>query len=394
MSTKIVTLRGNGWLTTLPAGASEVINNSGLANWNNANTICSAWFRVNSAGSVTVGLNAFLAGSSNSTVRVTINGIPYTVHLAGTIPKTYHVANINLTAPGYVRVELQGVTKDGGFFGDVSGLSVTTASALAFANDPENYHWSRRGPSVHMGYTVPANTEYFYAEVTVPVGQDVIGSYIMAAGFSAGYSGIQVNSSTERRVLFSVWDATNGEKTTLVSKGQGVVDNNFSHEGSGGQTWLVFNWVAGNTYKFITRIRPDGAGSTLHSMWFFAPESNVWRYIATWKRPATHTYQSGVHSFLENFNEATGYTSRRALYKNQWARNVNGTWSELTTGRYTGDATATNAQRMDYAGGVEGGQFFLRNCGFFSDYVPVNQNFTRPVTGVPPAVDVNTLPTQ
>ncbi len=287
MSTRTVALAGNGFITTESPNASEIINSNGLANWNNANTIASIYFRMSSAGSVTVGLNAYLAGSNNSTVRVTVHGTAFTVNLAGTTPKTYPVGTVSVSAPGYVKVDLQGVSKDGAYFGVVSGLSVTTASALVFANDSANYYWSRRGPSVHMNYTVPTNTEYFYNEVTVPVGQDAVGSYFMVAGFDGGYSGIQVRDN-DRWILFSVWDADNGQKTTLVSKGAGVIDNSFDHEGSGGQSYLVFNWVAGNTYKFITRIRPDGAGSTLYSCWFFAPELNTWRYIATWKRPATH----------------------------------------------------------------------------------------------------------
>ncbi|KAJ7818624.1 hypothetical protein B0H14DRAFT_3739779 [Mycena olivaceomarginata] len=254
---------------------------------------------------------------------------------AGTTPKTYPVGTVNVAAPGYVKVDMQGVTKDGGYFGDVSGLSVTTTSALDYANDPANYYCH----------------EYFYNEVTVPTGQDVVGSYFMVAGFSAGYSGIQVREN-DRWVLFSVWDADDGQKTTLVSKGAGVVDNSFGGEGTGGQ-------------------------ATLYSAWFFAPESNSWRYLATWKRPSTNTYQSGVHSFLENFLDTRGYTGRRA-----------------TAGRFTGDATATNAQRKDYAGGLENGRFYLRNGAFFPDYVPLNQNFNRPATGQQPTVDVNTLPTQ
>lgn len=392
MSAKTVALAGNAFVTTSSTGAHEVINSNGLANWNNANTITSVYFRMASANSVTIGLNAYLAGSNNSTVRVTVNGTPFTVQLAGTTPKTYPVGTVNVTAAGYVKVDLQGVSKDGGYFGDVSGLSVTTTSALNYANDPANYYWSRRGPSVHMNYTVPANTEYFYNEVTVPVGQDAVGSYFMVAGFDGGYSGIQVREN-ERWILFSVWDAVNGQKTTVVSKGAGVVVNDFGNEGTGLQSYLVFNWVAGNTYKFITRIRPDGAGNTLYSAWFFPPESNTWRYLATFKRPSTNTYQSGTSSFLENFLETRGFTGRRVQYGNQWARNVNGTWSESTTGRFTGDATATNAQRMDYAGGLENGRFYLRNCGFFADYVPLNQTFNRPATGQQPTVDVNALPT-
>lgn len=217
----------------------------------------------------------------------------------------------------------------------------------------------------------------------------------MVSGFSGGYFGIQVNSATVRKVLFSIWDADNGEKTTLVSKGANVVVKGFGGEGTGGQAYLAFGWKADTTYKFITCIRPESSsGSTLFSAWFFTPETDAWRYIATWKRPSTTTYQSGVHSFLENFTDTRGYVGRRVRYGNQWARNTPEAWSEITTGRFTGDATASNAQRMDYAGGLENGQFYLRNCGFFSDFVSLDQDFTRPATGTQPTVDVSKLPAE
>lgn len=393
-SWKTVALAGNAFITSAPAGAEEEINDNGLANWSNPGTVTSAYFRMASAGSVTLNLDAQLAGSNNSTIRVTVNGTPFLVKLSVNGSKSYKVGTVNVAAPGYVKVDLQGVSKDGGYFGDVSALRVSTSAAINYADDPANYYWSRRGPSVHMGYTTPANTEYFYNEVTVPAGQDPEGSYYMANGFGQGYFGIQVKSPSERWVLFSVWDADNGGKTTLVKKGAGVVDNGFGGEGTGGQSYLSYNWISGNTYRFITRARPDGAGATDYSAWFYAPELGVWRFIATWKRPSTTTYLTGAYSFLENFIDTKGYTGRRVSFGNQWARNVSGAWSEVTTARLTGDATVTNAQRMDYAGGIDGGQFYLRNGGFFAGYVPVNQNFTRAATGRQPAVDVTTLPQQ
>lgn len=389
----LVALPGNGFVTTAGSGATETITASGLANWTSPSTVSSVWFRMAQAGSATIGLDASLAGGKRSTVRVTVNGAPFQVNLTKGTTRTYTVGTLNLPA-GYIRVDLQGVSKDGRYFGDVSAVKVTTASALHYANDAANYYWSRRGPSVHLGYTVPADTEYFYSEVTVPAGQDAIGSYYMANGFNGGYFGIQVKSPSERWVLFSVWDADNGAKTTLVGKGAGVIDNGFGGEGTGGQSYLVYNWVAGNTYRFLTRARPDGAGGTDFSAWFFAPETGAWRYIATWKRPATTTWHAGVYSFLENFIDTRGYLDRQAEHGNQWARSTAGAWSEITTARFTGDATAANGQRLDYAGGLRNGRFYLRNGGFFSAYVPLNQNFTRPATGSAPAVNVSTLPMQ
>ena len=387
-----VELAGNAFITSGDKGA--VIGEQGLAGWSSPDAVASTYFRVAEAGAVQVALDASLADGGNSTIRVTVNGTPFDVKLAGKARKTYAVGTVNVPAAGYVKVDMQGLSRVKATFADVAALKVTANAALTYANDPANYYWSRRGPSVHMGYTVPANTEYFYNEMTIPKGQDAIGSYFMANGFSQGYMGIQVKSPSERWILFSVWDADNGAKTTLVSKGAGVVDNAFGGEGTGGQTYLSYNWAAGTTYRFITRARPDGNGGSDYSAWFFAPETGKWRYIATWKRPAISTYLTGVHSFLENFIDTLGYTERRVQFGNQWARNSAGTWSEVTAGRFTGDATATNAQRMDYAGGVENGKFYLHNGGFFADVVKTGQNFTRPATGQAPAVDVAALPLQ
>lgn len=388
----VVALAGNAFVTRADAGATEVINNNGLANWTSATTVTSLWFRMSAAGSATLSLDASLAGSKTSRIRVTANGTPFEVNLTKGGTRTYAVGSINVPAAGYVRVDLQGLSKSGAYYGDVSALRVNSTTTLNYANDAANYYWSRRGPSVHLGYTVPASTEYFYNEVTVPAGEDKIGSYFMANGFIGGYFGIQVNSPTERRVLFSVWDADNGAKTTLVRKGPNVVDNSFGGEGTGGQSYLLYNWAAGNTYRFLTRTLPDGAGGTDFSAWFYAPETNAWRFIATWKRPATTTYHAGVYSFLENFIDSNGYLGRSVQFNKQWARSTGGIWTELVTARFTGDATAANAQRMDYAGGLQNGAFYLRNGGFFSPNVPINQNFTRPATGQAPAVDISTLP--
>jgi hypothetical protein len=387
-----VALAGNGFVTSAGTGATETIGDTGLVNWTSASTVTSVYFRMAQAGTVAVSLDAKGSGSKASTVRVTVNGVPFNVQLSGKTLATFPVGSVNVPAAGYVKVDLQGLSRGGSTYGEVAAVRVNTSVAVNYANDAANYYWSRRGPSVHLGYTTPANTEYFYNEVTVPTGQDKIGSYFMANGFGQGYMGIQVVSPSERWVLFSVWDADNGAKTTLVNKGPGVIDNSFGGEGTGGQSHLVFNWIAGNTYRFITRAHPDGAGSTDFSAWFFAPETGAWRLIATWRRPSTTTYLTGSYSFVENFIDTNGYMGRRAQFGNQWARSTAGSWSEVTIARFTGDATATNAQRMDYAGGLESGKFYLRNGGFFADYVPTNQNFVRAATGVAPAVDVSTLP--
>lgn len=389
-----ISMGGNAYVTTLASGSSETVTSTKLANWTNANSKFSVYFRLALTGSLTVKMRASVLPSGTSSVRVTVNGTPFTVNLSGSAQTVYTVGTVNISTPGYVKVDFQGLTKSGSYFADVYDLLISgtaTASNVVYANDAANYYWSRRGPSVHMSYGSPANTEWFYNEMTIPAGEDKIGSYFMANGFSGGYFGIQVNSSTERRILFSIWDPATG-KTTLVRKGPNVVDNTFGGEGTGGQSYLVFNWTAGTTYKFLTQGKPDGNGNTLFSSWIYTPETGAWRFIATWNRPNTNTYLTGLHSFLENFNPDQGYLGRRVLYNNQWVRNSAGVWSERTSGSFTVDATGDNQQRMDFKGGLDNGKFYLQNGGFFADYVAEGAVFNRPATGQQPTVDLNTLP--
>lgn len=389
----VVPLGGNAYITQRAAGSTEEITKKGLANWTSTESIASTYIRLGQTGQLSVAVKGSVS-SGSSAVKVTINGTPFTITLNGKNPQTYPAGTVTIRDTGYVKVDLQGVSKTGAYFADVSDLVISGSAAAAtvlFANDPENFYWSRRGPSVHLNYTTPANTEWFYNELTVPEGEDKIGSYFMSNGFGEGYFGIQVNSATERRVLFSVWDPSAG-KTTLVRKGANVVSNDFGGEGTGGQSYLVYNWKAGVTYKFLTQGKPDGSGGTTYSSWFYAPEAGAWQFMATWKRPNTVTYLTRLHSFLENFIDTQGWLGRSVNFNNQWARSTTGTWTELTGARFTADATARNGQRKDYAGGVANGKFFLKNGGFFAGFVNFDTNFTRPATGQQPVIDFDHLP--
>ncbi|GAB3880543.1 DUF3472 domain-containing protein [Spirosoma agri] len=392
-TTRTIALAGNAFITKPVPGGTEVITKQGLKKWTDPESVTSVYFRVGTAGKLTVSLRAKVT-SGSSRIKVTINDKPFIINLTSADKQPVPVGSVTIRRPGYIKVDLQGISKTGDSFGDVSDLLIASSVAdVVFATDPANYYWSRRGPSVHLKYTPPSgtNVEWFYNELTVPPGEDKIGSYYMANGFTGGYFGIQVNSPTERRVLFSVWDPSDG-KTTLVRKGANVTDNGFDGEGTGGQSYLRYNWQAGTSYKFLTQGKPDGSGNTLFSSWFYAPEVGHWQFMATWKKPNTSTYLTGLYSFLENFIDNVGYTERKAFYTNQWVRSSAGAWTELTTATFTGDATAKNRQRLDYAGGVEQGQFFLRNGGFFAQPVPLNTPFNRSATGQPPAIDLNKLP--
>ncbi|MCC7523869.1 MAG: DUF5077 domain-containing protein [Chitinophagaceae bacterium] len=389
-----IPLAGNAYITQLAPGGSAKITKDGLKQWADKNSIVSIYFKLPVAGELHIGLRG-KAVSGTSTIKIAVNGSEISTHLSAGEFKTYFAGTVAVKNAGYIKVDLQGIQKSGSYFAEISDVLIggsSTKGDLIFANDPENFYWSRRGPSCHLNYAVPnEDKEYFYSELTVPPGEDKMSTYFMANGFGEGYMGIQVNSPTERRVLFSVWDADSG-KTTLVRKGEAVIAQEFGGEGTGGQSYLVFPWKAGTTYKFLTRGKPDNSGNTIYTSWFFAPESGNWQLIASWKRPHIHTYLTRFHGFLENFNPNEGYQQRKAYWTNQWVRLANGNWKEVTSFTFSVDATGRNKQRQDYAGGVENGKFFLQMGGFFNDHVSPGTVFTKPATGQQPVINPDTLP--
>ena len=200
---------------------------------------------------------------------------------------------------------------------------------------------------------------------------------------------------------FSVWspfstdDPKNipeEQKIQLLAKGRDVRTGEFGNEGSGGQSFLIYPWKAGSTYRFLNRAHPDGQGHTIYTAWFFAPEVGKWQLIASFRRPKTDKNLTGLHSFLENFNDGNGYQGRVALYGNQWALDTEGKWHEITKAGLTGDDIAHRGYRLDYAGGTREGCFFLRNGGFFAQPVKLGTRFERTSNPAkPPVIDFRTL---
>ncbi|NIF04479.1 DUF3472 domain-containing protein [Chryseobacterium sp. Tr-659] len=400
-----VPVAGNSFLTVKPSGANEVITSAKLGNWTSSNTIISTYFRVGNSGTLNIGLKASVP-SGTSVVKVTVGSTSKNITLTGTASTEYTVGDFTVSTPGYVKVDLQGVSKTGGYFADVTDITFSGAASAGtniYSNDPSYYYWARRGPSCHLNYTIPTtnNVSYYYNEVTVPAGEDKIGSYFMANGFSAGYFGMQVNSATERRILFSVWspfetdDPNNippDHKIILNRSGSGVTVGEFGNEGSGGQSYYKYNWIAGQTYKFLLKGEPDGTGKTDFTAWFLSPDTTTWKLIASWKRPQTSTYLKSFYSFVENFNPENGYQGRKAEFKNQWVRTSNGSWIAISGAKFSVDNTYNAKQRIDAMGGTSGNAFFLQNGGFFNTTVAPGSQFSITAPTQAPNIDFSTLP--
>ncbi|WP_443936935.1 DUF3472 domain-containing protein [Pedobacter sp. MW01-1-1] len=388
--------------------APRIITNNGIRNWTDASESISAYFRIAKPGTINIAFDDKPIVEGESTISFSILQKGTKITLTETKEYNQAIGEWNIKDTGYVCLTIKGIKKSSNYFPSfkslkISGTAIDSKTAFVPNNEGNFFHWGRRGPSVHLNYLQPntVNAEWFYTEITVPTNEDKIGSYFMACGFGEGYFGMQVNSPTERRVLFSVWSpfTTNDPKSIpdshkikLLKKGENVNAKDFGGEGSGGQSFLKYTWKAGNTYKFLLHGKPDTDSTTTYTAYFFSPENKSWQLIASFKRPLTKTYLKRFHSFLENFSPEQGDKSRKGLYNNQWICDDKGNWMELTRARFTTDETGAKGYRMDYAGGVDNGSFFMKDGGFFNTFTKPGTIFYRPASGKQPVIDFTKLP--
>lgn len=402
-----IPLAGNTFVTA-PSPSDRGIDRNGRVRIRGSEKVFSAFFHVDKAATLDLKLSAMSLGEP-AALEAIIGDQTFMISVPAEKHADLPIGKIEVKEAGYVQVDLKLQSADQDATVDVPSLGVESADEsleLSFvrSNDGGMFYWGRRGPSVHLGYRVPKekNIQFAYSEITVPEESDVIGSYFMANGFGEGYFGFQVNGPDTRKVLFSVWspfstdnpkDIPEDQRIVKLASGPGVKVGEFGNEGSGGQSFLDYPWVAGKTYRFLTEVKPDGDDHTIYTSWFGDKEANEWRLIASFKRPKTSTYYRGFHSFLENFLTSTGHIARGAEYGNQWVRDTDGNWYECTEAVLTADNTARSGQRVDYAGGGKGTVFFMRNCGFENTNGVVDQAYSRESTeSDKPNIDFEKLP--
>ncbi|WP_447640937.1 MULTISPECIES: DUF3472 domain-containing protein [Chitinophagaceae] len=380
--------------------------NGNIVNWKNTQaTTFTTYFRTQSKGAINIAIHAKSNGSGKMIIGLVKKSKQ--LNLSNTNWQKINVGSWNLKDTGYQALTLALTGKDLSVDIDTVYISgPATKGELVFVpnNEGNFYYWGRRGPSVHLGYQLPKgkDVEWFYNEITVPVGGDPIGSYFMADGFSVGYFGFQVNAADRRHVLFSVWspfttdnpkDIPADKKITLLKKGENVHGGEFGGEGSGGQSYLNYLWKAGTTYRFLLHAHPNADSTTDFTAYFYAPEVGKWQLIASFRRPHTYTWLKGLHSFLENFSPDMGDVSRMAHYGNQWLYTTDGEWVPANKARFTIDNTGRKNYRKDYAGGASGNTFFLKNGGYFSSFTKADSQLTRSDVGdKQPDIDFSALP--
>ncbi|WP_229668634.1 DUF3472 domain-containing protein [Edaphobacter acidisoli] len=377
--------------------ALHISENSPLTGWSDPATTVAWYGQIRSTGKLSISIRLQVPEGSKSKIHLTVGGHNVaTKSVKGTSsPAIVSFGSIHIDKTGPYKFALTGIKKSGTVFADIQALDLAGPAAedALFNLTPQ-----RGAPSVHLHYPAPAGAqvEWFYNEVTVKT--DPIWSYYEACGFARGYFGIQVNSPTERRIIFSVWDAGNehtdrgkvatDNRVQLLAKGPDVVAGSFGNEGTGGHSHLVYPWKTGETYRFLLHAKPDGA-TTIYTAYFYFPEKHGWGMIARFRAPKDGNYLSHLYSFNEDFEGANGQLQRLAEFGNQWIRTTDGHWIELTKARFTHTAVGAYKDRIDRGAGVTGDRFYLTNGGFKPETFQYNDELTRPSSGKMPDI---TLP--
>lgn len=392
-----IPVAGNAFEIGYKTGESTVGKNTVLIS-TATNNKTSVYFKVLGTGELNIKIKG-KTSAQQATLKASFLGKSKNLHFKNQ-ELIVDLGRYIIKSPGYQHIDLSAVV------GEISISHIivngtATAAGMVYCNDPNYYYWARRGPSCHLAYQMPqtGNVSYYYNEVVVPEGEDIVGSYYMANGFAEGYFGIQVNSPTERRILFSVWspfhtDDPNSipedQKIVLLKKGKNVNTGEFGNEGSGGQSFMRYNWKTGHPYKFLLKGVPDNQGNTVYTAWFFMPEANNWELIASFKRPKTDTYLKRFHSFLENFSPTQGYLTRQVHFNNQWV--YDGEWKKVNGAKLTVDATYQANQRVDATGGKTRSGYFLKMGGFFNEIEKPGTVFNYENNQEAPKIDFSKLP--
>ncbi len=380
------------------AGSARISEQRGVTRWNDPKQSVNWYGKFSQAGSLTASVELRLPAEAVSKLKLTIDGQSLDATVTGEGKDTVVVAKFGefkIAAPGHHRISLESLNKSGKPFGDLDSL-ILSGPALAGAHF--NMKERRNAASVHLMYPIAKETEIeaFYCEVTAV--EDPTTTFYMACGWHRGYFGMQVNSPTERRIIFSVWDSGDEavdrkkvddlNRVKLMGKGEDVFTGDFGNEGTGGHSHLKVMWKTGEKQRFIVTAKPTEETFTIYSGYWFHPDQGKWMLISSWKAPKEGGWIRGPHSFSENFGGSNGHMLRKALYGNQWIRTSSGQWKELTTASFSHDPTG-RADRFDRFMGVENGQFFLSHGGFVDGFTKYGEKFARdPVSQPPQGLDL------
>lgn len=387
------------YVTPDPDGAR--VSREGVTKWTDPAQKILWGGEVHNAGPLQAGVVVRLA--SNETTRLRLmcgdRAVSATARGDGSDTTLVNFGQFDFAAPGPAVFTLESLNEKGRSAGGIDALLLAGPAAV---DAHFNLKPRRNTASVHLSYPVPKgeNVAAFYCEATGI--EEPLWTYYEACGWHRGYFGMQINSPTERRIIFSVWDSggepvsrgkvADDNRVKLVAKGEGVYSGDFGNEGTGGHSHLKYPWKTGERQRFLVECRQAENQHTIYSGYWFHPERKQWMLISSWNAPKEGRWLRGLYSFSENFGGSNGHLLRKARFGNQWIRTPEGKWIEITTASFSHDETG-GPDRHDRFMGVENGEFFLSSGGFVPGFTKYGTTFTRPATGAPPGdLDLPAIP--
>ena len=314
-----------------------------------------------------------------------------------------NLLSINIPQKGFYKVTFSPVSKTGLQFASVRNIIFKVDAANE--NSVRYANWLS-SPSVYLTSNSPEEPDcnWLYSEILVPEGEDPVHTFYMGLGFFRGYFGIQVNSHTERRILFSVWDSSDEpvdrdlvkkeDRVTLVGKGDNVIAQGFNNQGTGGQSYNVYPWITGVPVELLLNVRQMKNNSILLSGWYKQKVSgnDKWQYIASWLAPNDKRYFNGFYSFIDNFHPLTGQSHRAAFFYNYCGLSVNDKkWMEFNNVKFS-YTDGDNNSRADFGGGVKEinpERFYLWSGGYLKS--DISDVFISKKTNMSPQINIDSL---
>jgi hypothetical protein len=249
-------------------------------------------------------------------------------------------------------------------------LNIILAAGAGIAADNKNVSVAekkniRAARSVHLFYEAP-DAIVFYNEVTVEQSQK--GSYFMACGFNHGYFGIQERKK-DKVVIFSIWDpgkqnnpnsVQEEKRVKVLYKDPDVYTGRFGNEGTGGQSFLKYEWKLFETYKFLVTATVCEK-RTEYAAYFYINEDQQWKHLVTFSTLTNGDTLKGYYSFIEDFRRdvISAQETRRAQFGNGWVKTAQGQWIALTKAKFSADSTPL----LNINAGVVEGDYFLQTGG-------------------------------
>ncbi len=171
---------GNTYLLSVPLSSEQSrggLQRNGSLSWPNPDAVFALYVHVDRAASLELAIEARNTDGS-SKLNVSVLDTSKEIDVSNKEFQQLSWGKLNVKESGYIQVQVKGIEKSGQSFGEIKGLVIKSSTpdvkvTSVATNEGNMFYWGRRGPSVHIRYSVPKDTdiEYAYSEIKVDSSQ-------------------------------------------------------------------------------------------------------------------------------------------------------------------------------------------------------------------------------